>query len=442
MADLFGSPEWQKLADDNPKEYYENTPFVRSLWEGRLPTWLGQAYEQDISPAIEAAPSPTTMEGALTYGKGAYNLAKGLVTGAVDTIDSAQKDPTNPKKMLDLSLMVSGAGGLLGRVPAGSGKVLGANVFQGGPHKYGPEGAAKSLDHMGKGEGATAYGWGRYDADAEGVARDYQKTLSGNWDDSTRVANAVYDALGPLSDGSVLFKGGKFSKDDFLKKFGPTIADDWVNLPPGLRTAAEKRLEGYLYKHDLPDEDIARYLDWDAPLSEQTQAVQDIAARFGIKTTPSGMKEARGSDIYRAIGHAEQKPPFDTGSMNPGSREGSEALRKAGIPGLKYYDGMSRKKNLMIDGVAASRGVEMDAADYVRLWGPDRIERIKIEINGERGLKKKKELIAAVEDIVHNNKAVTEEMSGTRNYVTWDQEVLNRMKLLERNGESMIDALR
>ena len=200
--------------------------------------------------------------------------------------------------------------------------------------------------------------------------------------------------------------------------------------------------EGYLYKHDLPDEDIARYLDWDAPLSEQTQAVQDIAARFGIKTTPSGMKEARGSDIYRAIGHAEQKPPFDTGSMNPGSREGSEALRKAGIPGLKYYDGMSRKKNLMIDGVAASRGVEMDAADYVRLWGPDRIERIKIEINGERGLKKKKELIAAVEDIVHNNKAVTEEMSGTRNYVTWDQDVLDRMKLLERNGESMIDALR
>ena len=31
---------------------------------------------------------------------------------------------------------------------------------------------------------------------------------------------------------------------------------------------------------------------------------------------------------------------------------------------------------------------------------------------------------------------------GTRNYVTWDQDVLNRMKLLERNGESMIDALR
>jgi hypothetical protein len=82
------------------------------------------------------------------------------------------------KKVLDLSLMVTGGGGLLGRVPAGSGKVLGANVFQGGPHKYGPEGAARSLDHMGKGEGAQAYGYGRYDAGAEDVAAKYRKDLS------------------------------------------------------------------------------------------------------------------------------------------------------------------------------------------------------------------------------------------------------------------------
>ena len=29
-------------------------------------------------------------------------------------------------------------------------------------------------------------------------------------------------------------------------------------------------------------------------------------------------------------------------------------------------------------------------------------------------------------------------MAGTRNYVKWDQDVLNRMKLLERNGINML----
>jgi hypothetical protein len=60
-----------------------------------------------------------------------------------------------------------------------------------------------------------------------------------------------------------------------------------------------------------------------------------------------------------------------------GSREAaSEALRKAGIPGLKYYDQMSR--------------------------------------TGQK---------------------------GTRNYVTWDQDVLDRTKILEKDGASLAQAL-
>jgi hypothetical protein len=109
--------------------------------------------------------------------------------------------------------------------PVRGGTVLGANVFQGGPHKYGPEGAAKSLSHVGKGEGATDYGWGRYDADLEGVARSYETQAT-------------------------------------KSRWGPP---------------------GHLYKHDLPDEDIARYLDWDKPLSEQPESVRAaLAASLGV----------------------------------------------------------------------------------------------------------------------------------------------------------------
>jgi hypothetical protein len=115
MAGLFGSPEIQRLAEDDPEEYYKQTPFVRSLWESRLPTWLEQAYKQDVKPAIDAASAPT-MEQVL---RAPYNLASGAVKGAIDTIDSAQKDPSDPRKMLELALM-TGAGGLLGGAPRGS----------------------------------------------------------------------------------------------------------------------------------------------------------------------------------------------------------------------------------------------------------------------------------------------------------------------------------
>ena len=146
MASLFGSDEYDELADKDPKEYYKKTPFARSLWEGRLPTWLGQAYEQDIEPAIDKLPSPTTMEGALTYAKMPYELLKTMATSATDTIKSSMDDPTNARKSLDLALMTSGAGGLLGRVPEGPGKVLG--MFGGRAAKTADLGQMKKAEKM------------------------------------------------------------------------------------------------------------------------------------------------------------------------------------------------------------------------------------------------------------------------------------------------------
>jgi hypothetical protein len=471
MADLFGSPEWQKLADDNPKEYYENTPFMRSLWEGRLPTWLGQAYEQDISPAIEAAPSPTTMEGALTYGKGAYNLAKGLVTGAVDTIDSAQKDPYDLKKVLDLSLMVTGGGGLLGRVPAGSGKVLGANVYQGGPHKYGPEGAAKSLDHMGKGEGAQAYGWGRYDAGAEGVAKEYQVKVP--FQDIKRSFLKELPDDAEIEEVMSLLGKKHFSEsqerviralhdDDWLGFDSPAAAISAVysknidNWDPSdvLRRAVNDA--GYLYKHDLPDEDIARYMDWDKPLSQQPESVRAALAKIvpdhkvknvgGVqmlevdgKWTTLDLRDSipvgtvpdnvTGGEIYQYIQNVARRNARDANDIPSTTTQGSqqaasEALGRAGIPGLKYYDQMSRQ-------AATGRGLHITPpSDTVSgKW------MVKGNDPNSKGMHFDTEEAAKA--------ALKEQLAAqTRNYVTWDQDVLDRMKLLERNGESMIDALR
>jgi len=338
-----------------------------------------------------------------------------------------------------------GAGAALsklpGMIPNSKGStILGANVFQGGPNKYGPEGAAKSLDFIGKGEGAQAYGYGRYDAEAENVARKYQKDLS---------SDVFVEADGRVFDPSTLehvnVRAGlnKHGGDiDALKLehaergiVGPNTSpevkamyDRDMAVLDGLQAQGGLTKEaGYLYKHDLPDEDIARYMDWDAPLSEQPESVRAALESVGIRydadartraddiikrmdeiaadRLPSNrMREEKewfrlanerdallekaenptGADVYKSLnksaGYKEffkrkQKEMFaakDFSGTNTAEKLASQFLGEQGVPGLKYYDGMSRNA-------------------------------------GE----------------------------GTRNYVTWDQDVLNRMKLLERNGELM-----
>ena len=95
----------------------------------------------------------------------------------------------------------------------------------------------------------------------------------------------------------------------------------------------------------------------------------------------------------------------------------SETLAKAGIPGLKYFDGMSR-------GINRTGSVEKVGDKWTAtIQGPHSSTNKNFSTKPEA------------------DKWVKSKVDGTRNFVTWDQDVLNRMKLLERNGESMVDAL-
>ena len=106
---------------------------------------------------------------------------------------------------------------------------------------------------------------------------------------------------------------------------------------------------GHLYEIDVPDEDIAKMLDWDKPLSEQPESVRrqllaledkmdgtfwdnDLQALESLKGKMSDRTftgEDLLGDLGEVFGHA-------TG------RETSEYLNSIGIPGIKYYDQGSR----------------------------------------------------------------------------------------------------
>jgi predicted GNAT family acetyltransferase len=77
-----------------------------------------------------------------------------------------------------------------------------------------------------------------------------------------------------------------------------------------------------VYKIDLPDDQIAKMLDWDAEISKQSKEVQDLAKQYGLNM------DDLGGDLVAAM---DAKRPA-----------GAESMRQAGVPGIKYFDAQSR----------------------------------------------------------------------------------------------------
>lgn len=134
-------------------------------------------------------------------------------------------------------------------------------VFHGSPHKFSKFDASK----IGTGEGAQAYGHGLYFAESKDVAKSYENALS-------------------QKKNIAVFRGD----DGYYVREG--LGDTGKNLAGPFRTGSEaeqarKALpqnQGSLYTVDLPDEQIAKMLDWDKPLSQQSKYVKDALSRIGI----------------------------------------------------------------------------------------------------------------------------------------------------------------
>jgi hypothetical protein len=138
---------------------------------------------------------------------------------------------------------------------------------------------------------------------------------------------------------------------------------------------------GNFYTVDLPDEHIAKMLDWDAPLSEQPESVRKAIADRVADVDPDGMDLGGGrvlrngsieggrrfpdkpypwvlqagdsvfglseKDVRRMVGESVEtltgEQAYARLSANMGSQaKATEFLRSVGLPGIKYFDGGSR----------------------------------------------------------------------------------------------------
>ena len=197
-------------------------------------------------------------------------------------------------------------------------------AYHGTPHQF----DHFDMSKVGTGEGAQAYGHGLYFADSPGVARQYQQQLS----QTAKVSDAAKDAFQkaypsgeavigkihyPRPDGlSRAYKDGYVSRAEL----DPRVADAF-DAEPG---------SGSLYHVDLPDEQVAKFLDWDAPLTpEIVRAVQEASPGYMSGGMPN--KGVSQSDAYL---HLAEKLGSDAAA--------SQFLRERGIPGIRYLDGNSR----------------------------------------------------------------------------------------------------
>lgn len=459
---------------------------------------LGDAYNQ-------YQPPETALGMMALPAKAVYGLGNMIVQDVGDKTKSIMgTDRSNPAAMnqaatdaFGLAADTMAGGGVVSRMTdMPQGAILGANVFQGGPHKYGPEGAAESLNNVFKGEGNAAYGWGRYDAENIDVGKQYREALSRSEPSIEYKGKALPEDTGPefFDKGFTLEdklartyaamsdpKDAAKNQINYLSKRKEMVLSnkgDYKDLPSSVQERMANSMQeeidaikaidfnsiktlnqGYLYKHDLPDEDIARYLDWDAPLSEQTDQIKKMATEYfdstnGPSFTEAQMANTSGDQFYKMLeGDMGGKQPRegalkdwftaqrdkmlaakDFSGGNTSDKLASEYLGSHGIPGLKYFDGMSRKQTAQatIDGVPVDKYKPKNGYEEYLISKFNAGEPLH-EIQKIADMRSE-----GVDLMKRWNVSVPE---GTRNFVTWDQDVLNRMKLLERNNEDMTKAL-
>ena len=254
----------------------------------------------------------------------------------------------------------------------------GAIVYHGSPHKFDAFDSSK----IGTGEGAQAYGHGLYLADTPEAAR-YYKTVDNNpsfigqmRSEYSAAAEKVLDTMNggrrtlmgftkPMSQDEAIESLIKARQSDY------TGLDTWGNSVDyaALRNKDLHEYAGNLYKVDLPDEHIARMLDWDKPLSQQAPEVQKaIEKNFGLRSSTDGHMTGEAiNDYVSSITQGNSGPFVKYGQANS-QAAGGQVLRQAGIPGIRYLD-------------SGSRGAGQGTSNYVVFPGNEGLLSI-LERNG------------------------------------------------------------
>jgi hypothetical protein len=206
----------------------------------------------------------------------------------------------------------------------------GIRAWHGSPHLF----ERFSLDKIGTGEGAQAYGHGLYFAENPETAKQYRNNL------------AYGSASDTLAEAANKARWAEVSKLEQAKAsgknpFGGPWDDGWEQRLHANREDATSlgQNPGHLYEVNI-NADPDSLLDWDRPLSEQPGHVRDmLGGIFPDNATGEHIVRQSGNDA-RDMAIIRNNLPATT---LPGSQAAaSRSLLDLGIPGIKYLDQGSR----------------------------------------------------------------------------------------------------
>jgi hypothetical protein len=239
-------------------------------------------------------------------------------------------------------------------------------AYHGSPHSF--DQFELSPRTIGTGEGAQAFGHGLYFAENEGIARGYRdaavdpdsvplqfrgKPVNTPWNDDIRERWAD-DFAGLSEDDADAFEEllGNLSQVNNLNDVKNVLG----NVSPRARALYNSRVRSDLIKPDFGPGSMYEvginaspdtFLDWDRPLSEQSEAVRRgyaqarasgdplVADLLGDLSNPTQLNNA---GLFPNSGGAQAY-----NSLTPEAAEASRRLNEYGISGIRYLDANSRE---------------------------------------------------------------------------------------------------
>jgi hypothetical protein len=280
-----------------------------------------------------------------------------------------------------------------------------------------------SMSQIGTGEGAQAYGHGLYFAESPSVSGrggDYWRQFFNKMPSGPeRTATGAMYANKFDPEKAALQLESNFRYHAARAK--PGSYGDGPEVEEGHRLLAEENQQAldmirsgkivgprtYEVNVNANPED---FLDWDKLLGEQSPQIRDAFASLG---TPERLANVRGEDAYRALGDQMGALEWPIGAdattrksfYSDAAVKSSEALREAGIPGIRYLDAGSRGRPYQVDLAYKGRPFEEGYFEPQFARSKEEAENIAKEYRG-------KGYDANVRDV------------ATRNYVVFDENLI------------------
>lgn len=228
-------------------------------------------------------------------------------------------DPNRPLRVTDENALRRFTdmimGGPMGFAPAG------ITAYHGSPYLFRMFDPAR----RGTGEGNQSYGVGAgYTAEARPVAETYIKNRPEVVAKFNKISPETVEGMATRlryfygDDASAIAKDIK-SRSQFADL--PTEQLEKEIQKSGESFKSVMQSSGYLYKGDIPDEILPKFLDFDKPLKEQSQEVQNLAKQYKVDL------DDLGGDLLAKVGK---------------NVRGTQIMESAGIRGIRYFDQASR----------------------------------------------------------------------------------------------------